>query len=86
MKTGMKVDLNNKVAAVTGGGGVLCSLMSKALAANGASVAVLDLRQEAAQVVADEITAAGGKAIALMCNVLEKESILRSTLELTKEF
>jgi NAD(P)-dependent dehydrogenase (short-subunit alcohol dehydrogenase family) len=69
------VDLNGKVAAVTGGGGVLCSLMAKALADNGAKVAVLDLRQDAAQAVVDEINAAGGTAIGVACNVLEKESL-----------
>jgi NAD(P)-dependent dehydrogenase (short-subunit alcohol dehydrogenase family) len=36
---------------------------------------VLDLRLEAAQAVADEITAAGGTAVAVACNVLEKESL-----------
>lgn len=34
-----------KVAVVTGGGGVLCSVVAEALAESGASVAVLDLRQ-----------------------------------------
>ena len=53
----MKVDLTGKVAVVTGGGGILCGVMAKALAASGAKVAILDLRQEAAQAVADEITA-----------------------------
>ena len=35
--------LDGKVAVVTGGGGVLCSAMSSALAQAGAKVAVLDL-------------------------------------------
>jgi NAD(P)-dependent dehydrogenase (short-subunit alcohol dehydrogenase family) len=48
-------DLTGKVAAVTGAGGVLCSQMAKALAQAGAKVAVLDLSQDAANKVADEI-------------------------------
>lgn len=68
-------NLKNRVAVVTGGGGVLCSGFAKDLAAFGVKVAVLDLRFEAAQAVADEITAAGGTAIAVACNVLEKESL-----------
>jgi NAD(P)-dependent dehydrogenase (short-subunit alcohol dehydrogenase family) len=56
----MKVNLEGKVAAVTGGGGILCSVMAKALAENGAKVAILDLRQEAAQVVADDILQRAG--------------------------
>ncbi len=69
-------DLNGKVAVVTGGGGVLCSGFSKTLAAAGAKVAVCDLRAEAAQAVADEINAAGGTAIGVAMNVLDKQSIL----------
>jgi NAD(P)-dependent dehydrogenase (short-subunit alcohol dehydrogenase family) len=70
-----KVDLNDKVAVVTGGGGVLCSTMAKALAECGAAVAIADLRLENAQAVADEITDAGGRAMAVACNVLEKASL-----------
>ena len=71
----MKVDLNGKVAVVTGGGGILCSVMAEALAANGAKVAILDLREENAKKVADKINAAGGKAIGISANVLELESL-----------
>lgn len=71
----MKVDLQGKVAVVTGGAGVLCGYFAKALAQNGAAVAVLDLKAEAAEGVAGEITAAGGKAIGVACNVLEPTSI-----------
>ena len=68
-------NLKDRVAVVTGGGGVLCSGFSKDLAAQGMKVAVLDLNEAAAQKVADEITAAGGTAIAVACNVLEKASL-----------
>ena len=70
-----KVDLTGKVAVVTGGGGILCSTMAKALAGCGAKVAILDLKQESAQKVADEITAAGGAALGLGANVLDIESL-----------
>jgi len=68
-------DLKGKTVAITGGGGVLCSCMAKALAAIGARVAVLDLLEQAAQKVADEINNAGGEAIALKTNVLDKTTI-----------
>lgn len=67
--------LKGKVAVITGAGGVLCSGFAKTLAKQGVKVAVLDLREEAAQAVADEITAEGGTAIAVACNVLERESM-----------
>ncbi len=68
-------NLKNKVIVITGGGGVLCSAFAKDLAAQGAKIAVLDLREEAAQAVVDEIKAAGGTAITVACNVLEAESL-----------
>ncbi|MBE7029696.1 MAG: SDR family oxidoreductase [Clostridia bacterium] len=74
MNVPLKVDLKDKVAVVTGGGGILCAVMAKAIAACGAKVAILDLREEAAQKVADEITAEGGVAIGVACNVLSTEA------------
>ncbi len=68
-------NLKGRVAVVTGGGGVLCGDFAKALARQGVKVAVLDLNEAAAKKVADEITAAGGTAIAVGCNVLEPESM-----------
>ncbi len=67
--------LKDKVAVITGGGGVLCSGFAKTLAKQGVKVAVLDLNEAAAQKVADEINADGGIAIAVGCNVLEPESM-----------
>ena len=75
MKVPFKIELKDKVAVVTGGGGILCSEFARALAACGAKVAVCDLRLEAAQKVVDEITAEGGTAIAVAANVLDKESL-----------
>ena len=68
-------DLQGQVAVVTGGGGVLCGTMSRALAAAGARVAVLDLFPAAAQRVADDITVQGGESLALACDVLDRASI-----------
>ncbi len=75
MKLPLNVDLTGKVAVITGAGGVLCSAFSVALAQCGAKVAVLDLNIDAAQKVADEITAAGGCAVAVKVNCLEMESL-----------
>jgi len=79
-------NLRNKVAVVTGGGGVLCSSFAKDLAAQGVKVAVLDLRLDAAQQVADDITAAGGTAMAVACNVLEKDSLQAACEAVTAQF
>lgn len=79
-------DLTGRVAVVTGGGGVLCGAMAKALAKSGAKVAVLDLRESAALKVAGEIKTAGGAAIAVKCDVLEKESIAGARDKVRTEF
>ncbi len=79
-------DLTGKVAAVTGAGGVLCSQMAKALALAGAKVAVMDLSPEGAKRVADEINKAGGTAIPVKCNVLDKKQIEEAAGEIIAKF
>jgi NAD(P)-dependent dehydrogenase (short-subunit alcohol dehydrogenase family) len=78
--------LADKVAAVTGGGGVLCGAMSRALARAGAKVAVLDLNKEAARRVADDVVAAGGEAIGVRCDVLDKASVEAAAQEVLRVF
>ena len=73
IKNVLDTDLSNKVAVVTGAGGVLCSAFSKVLARAGAKVALLDRTYEKAKQYADEITAEGGIAKAYSCNVLDKD-------------
>lgn len=68
-------DLTGKTAVITGAGGVLCGMFAKTLAEAGAKVAVLDLNEEAAEKVAEEIRQAGGTAKAYKANVLEKENL-----------
>ncbi|RLC75271.1 MAG: D-mannonate oxidoreductase [Chloroflexi bacterium] len=68
-------DISGRVAVVTGGGGVLCGTMSRALGRLGVKVAVLDLFEEAAQRVADDIAAQGDTALAVRCDVLDKASL-----------
>jgi len=85
MNVPFKVDLTDKVALVTGGGGVLCSTMAQALAACGARIAVADLKQEAAEAVAAKIREAGGTAISVACNVLEKESLAAANEKVKQE-
>ena len=82
----MKVELKDKVAVLTGGGGILCSVMAKALAKAGAKVAILDLRAEAAESVAAEIVADGGQAIGLGANVLELASLEAAEAKIREVF
>ncbi|MEQ9305911.1 MAG: SDR family NAD(P)-dependent oxidoreductase, partial [Marinoscillum sp.] len=71
-------ELNGKIAVITGGGGVLCSTLAQALAEQGAKVAILDLKAENAQAVADKINKNGGEAIGVEANVLQLESLKKA--------
>jgi NAD(P)-dependent dehydrogenase (short-subunit alcohol dehydrogenase family) len=68
-------DLTGKVAAVTGGAGVLGKSICEALAAAGVSVAILDIAGDRTEERAHAINEAGGKAIGVQVDVLDKESI-----------
>ncbi len=67
--------VQDRVAIVTGGGGVLCGAMSQALASAGARVVVMDISLEAAQTVVDSILAENGAAMALRVDVLDRVSL-----------
>ncbi|WP_334136606.1 SDR family oxidoreductase [Muricomes intestini] len=79
----MKVDfkVTGKTAVITGAGGIICGEMAKEMAAKGMQVALLDLFEDKAQAVADEINEKGGTAIACATDVLKRES-----LEAAKKF
>ena len=65
--------LDGQVAAITGAGAGI----GRAFAAAGAAVAVSDLDGGAAEAVAGEIEAAGGRAAALRCDVIGEDDLAR---------
>ncbi len=73
-----KVNLAGKVAVVTGGGGVLGSSFSRALAAAGAEVAVLNRTKAKADIVAQEINEDGGTALSVGGDVLKLDSLKKA--------
>ena len=78
-------DIKGRVIVITGGGGVLCGTMAKALGEAGAKIAVLDLIETAAEKVADEIKSNGGRAVAVKCNVLDKDGLVAAKEKITSE-
>jgi len=68
-------NISGKVVAVTGAAGVIYAAVSKALADNGAKVALLDVLGEKVRQLAEEIRQAGGQAIGIECSVLDAKSI-----------
>lgn len=70
--------LENRVAVVTGGGSGIGAEICRVFAREGAAVAVTDLRLEAAEHVAEEIRAAGGRAEAWAFDVSDIEAVERA--------
>jgi len=65
----------NQTVAVTGGGGGIGGATCRRFAAEGAKVAVLDRDEAAARRTAEAIGAAGGKALALACDITDRASV-----------
>ena len=65
--------LAGHVAVVTGGGGEIGGAIARRFAAEGAAVLVTDLQLAAAEIVAAEIGAAGGRAQALAVDVTQPD-------------
>jgi NAD(P)-dependent dehydrogenase (short-subunit alcohol dehydrogenase family) len=69
-------NLNDKVAIITGGAGIICSTMAKSLASQGVKTVILDLNKEAAVAVANEIEKEfGTPSIGVSASVLDKSSL-----------
>ncbi len=68
-------DLTGKVIVITGATGVLCGAMARHLAGAGARVGVLGRTREKVEGLVAEIRAAGGEALPLVADVLDKAAL-----------
>lgn len=78
--------LQNKVAVVTGGSGVLCSEMAKELAKQGMRVAILNRTAQKGEAVVQSIKGNGGEAINFSVDVLNKESLIAARQAILQQY
>lgn len=74
-----------RTAIVTGGARGIGAGVAKRLAADGMKVAVLDIDEAACAAVVDEITAAGGSALAVGADVADSDSIDAAVTKIVSE-
>ena len=83
---GSPYDLTGKVAAVTGGTGMLCSVLACAMGEHGAKVAILGRNMKKADRIAAEIRAQGSEAIAVKIDVTERSIIEEAAKQIMDSF
>lgn len=77
---------NGRSAIVTGGAGCIGQAIARGLIEDGMAVAVADIDQARAQAVADALTAAGGRAMAVELDVRSFASAQRMVAEVIAAF
>lgn len=75
--------LSGKVALISGGATGMGGAASLLFAAEGAKVAILDLNLAEAQARVAEITANGGQAIAIKCDVSDADQVIEAVKQAT---
>jgi NAD(P)-dependent dehydrogenase (short-subunit alcohol dehydrogenase family) len=79
-------DIQGQTAVITGGGGVLGSALARALAEAGVHVVILSLHSASATRVAAEIQAAGGDALGMACDVMDRQALEQAQQEIAQRF
>jgi NAD(P)-dependent dehydrogenase (short-subunit alcohol dehydrogenase family) len=82
----MKLSFENKVALVTGAGSGMGLATAQAFAADGAAVVLADVNEAAVHKAAEQLIAAGHKAIAARCDVADDAQVKAMVEETVSTF
>jgi 2-keto-3-deoxy-L-fuconate dehydrogenase len=85
MKLTNSFRLDGKLAAITGGGSGIGKAIAERFAAAGAAIRIVDTNQNAADAVAEEILAAGGRAKAFPCDVSDQKNVMEVFAAIARE-
>jgi NAD(P)-dependent dehydrogenase (short-subunit alcohol dehydrogenase family) len=78
--------LDGKVAYVTAAGGAIAGATARLFGAEGAAVACIDIVRENVERTASDIVDAGGRAIALVCDVTDPQAVKSSVADTVAAF
>jgi NAD(P)-dependent dehydrogenase (short-subunit alcohol dehydrogenase family) len=79
-------NLENKVAILTGGGGVLAGEMAKGFLNAGVKVVILDINETNLKKKTEELKQISNNILGLKCNVIDEESIQKVQADILNEF
>ena len=79
-------DVENKVAVITGGSGIIGSEIAKGLVNSGAKVVLLARNEDTLQEKVESLTKENSEVIGLKCNVLDEDNIKNVNDEILDKF
>lgn len=82
----MNINLENKVAVISGAGGTLCSEMARNLAIQGAKVALLGRRIDSLKKVEHQILQEGGTVISVSTDVTQQQQVENANTRILEAF